>query len=471
MTDAADVLFAGIARQAELVREREVSPRELVEACLARIAHLDPDVNAFRVVLDERALAEADQADARRAAGDDRPLLGVPIAVKDVADVAGETTTHGTSAHGPPAARDAEVVRRLRAAGAIVVGKTHTPELAQWASTESATFGRTRNPWSLGHTPGGSSGGSGTAVAAGMVGAATASDGLGSIRIPAACCGLFGLKPQRGRVPLAPDDDHWHGLSVGGVLTRSVADTALYLDVVCDPSSPSRAPGASAPETYAEAASREPGRLRIVVATNPPPGARPAGRAVRRAVEATASLLGELGHEVEEGRIDYGTAGLRAIGRFLRGTYDDAASMPAPERLERRTRAVARRGALTSARAIARDRAGETARAGRLGSVLAGNDVLLMPTIAAPAAEIGVFEGLGATRTLLHEALRWPGAFTPPWNYSGQPAAAVPAGFDDDGLPLSVQLVAPANGEPTLLSLAAQLEAARPWAHHRPPVA
>ncbi len=226
MSDAADLVFAGIARQAALVRSGQISSRELVEACLGRIARLDPALNAFRVVLGERASAEAAQADARRGAGDERPLLGVPVAVKDVADVAGETTTHGTGAHGPAAVRDSELVRRLRAAGAVIVGKTHTPELALWGFTESATFGVTRNPWSPDRTPGGSSGGSGAAVAAGMVGAASASDGLGSIRIPAACCGLFGLKPQRGRVPLAPDDDHWHGLSVAGVLTRSVLDIA-----------------------------------------------------------------------------------------------------------------------------------------------------------------------------------------------------------------------------------------------------
>ena len=191
MSDAADLVFAGIARQAALVRSGQISSRELVEACLGRIARLDPALNAFRVVLGERASAEAEQADARRGAGDERPLPGVPVAVKDVADVAGETTTHGTGAHGPAADRDSELVRRLRAAGAIIVGKTHTPELAL----------------------------------AGMVGAATASDGSARSAFPRPAW-LFGLNPQRGRVPLAPDDDHWHGLSVAGVLTRSVLDIA-----------------------------------------------------------------------------------------------------------------------------------------------------------------------------------------------------------------------------------------------------
>ena len=466
MTGAADLVFAGIARQAELVRSGEISSRELVEACLGRIASLDPSLNAFRVVLGERALAEAAQADARRAAGDERPLLGVPVAIKDVVDVAGETTTHGTGAHGPPPARDAELVRRLRAAGAVVVGKTHTPELALWGFTESATFGVTRNPWALERTPGGSSGGSAAAVAAGMVGAASASDGLGSIRIPAACCGLFGLKPQRGRLPLAPDEDHWHGLSVAGVLTRSVLDTALFLDVASE-----GAGGAGGgDETFVAAAHRAPGPLRIVVALNPPPAALRASEDVRRAVEETAQLLRGLGHEVVEGPIDYGDAGIRAIGRFLRGARDDAARLPSPRRLERRTRATARLGSLVPAAAIARERASEAARARRLNSVLEGRDVLLMPTIAAPAAEIGLYEGIGALGTLAGEALRWPGVYTPPWNLSGQPAAAVPAGLDRRGLPLSVQIVCHSGDEATLLSLAAQLEAERPWADRRPPV-
>jgi amidase len=461
MTDA-ELAFAGIARQAELVRAGEVSSAELVGACLERIARLDGELNAFRVVLAERATAEAAQADARRAAGDERPLLGVPIAIKDVFDVAGEVTAHGTRHRGAPAARDAELVERLRAAGAIVVGKTHTPELAQWGVTESAAFGVTRNPWRLDRTSGGSSGGSAAAVAAGMVGAASASDGLGSIRIPAACCGLFGLKPGRGLVPLAPDDDHWHGLSVAGAVTRSVLDSALFLDVVAD------APGGGA-ESFVAAAGRAPGGLRIVVADNAPPGARAASEPVVGAVDETARLLASLGHSVTEGRIDYGLGVLRAIGRFLRGVRDEAKELGAWRDLERRTRGVARLGSLIPADAIARERADEPAIARRLGSVLDGHDVLLMPTIAAPAAEVGPFEGFGAIRTLAGEALRWPGAFTPAWNLSGHPAAAVPAGFDGAGLPLSVQLVGRPGDEATLLGLAAQLEAERPWADARPP--
>src|SRR5438477_3569064 len=228
--DASELAYAGIARQAELIAAGELSARELVQVYLDRIGRYDWRLNAFRVVLAERARLQADQADARRGAGETRALLGVPIAVKDDIDVAGEVTAWGTNAHGAPAQADAEVVRRLREAGAVIIGKTNVPELTIWPFTESATFGVTRNPWDRQRAPGGSSGGSAAAVAAGLVGAALGSDGAGSIRIPSAWCGLFGLKPQRDRVPVAPKRAPWHGLSVNGVLTRSVADTALFLD-------------------------------------------------------------------------------------------------------------------------------------------------------------------------------------------------------------------------------------------------
>jgi amidase len=484
--DAAELVFAGSARQAELVRTGAVSSRELVEACLERIARLDPLLNAFRIVLAERALAEAAQADARRAAGDERPLLGVPIAVKDVTDVAGELTTHGTSAHGGPAERDSELVRLLRAAGAVIVGKTHTPELAQWAMTESATFGMTRNPWRQDRTPGGSSGGAAAAVAAGMVGAAHGTDGLGSIRIPAACCGLFGLKPQRGRIPLAPDEDHWHGLSVAGPLARSVLDAALFMDAVAgsdgatgtsaigggdaDAAGGGLALGTSSPAgPFAAAARRRPDRLRIACALNSPPGLRRPHEWVAQAVRDTADVLRGLGHEVRERRIDYSTAGIRAVGRYLRGIHDDAASLPHARRLEHRTRSMARLGSLIPPQAIARERAREAARARRVGSALEGHDLLMMPVLLRQPAELGSWEGRGAARTVTG-MLGFAGPLTSPWNMTGQPAAAIPAGFDPDGLPLSVQLVARPHDETTLLSLAAELEAERGWADLRPPV-
>src|SRR3954470_16320239 len=234
--DSLDLAYAGVARQAALVRSGEVSPVELVELHLRRIERLDPRLNAFRVVFAERALTEARLAEGRRGAGEERPLLGVPVAIKDNVDVAGEHTSMGSHAYGPPAQADAEVVRRLKAAGAIVVGKTMLSELAIWPWTEPAAWGMTRNPWGIDEiTAGGSSGGSASAVAAAMVPGAYASDGGGSIRIPAAVNGLYGLKPQRGRVSLMPDAQHWHGLSQIGGVPRRVADTALWLDAVAGP--------------------------------------------------------------------------------------------------------------------------------------------------------------------------------------------------------------------------------------------
>ena len=249
-----DVAFVGLAGQIELVRSGAVSARELVEMSLRRIERIDPELNSFAAVYGERALHEADEADARVARGDLAPLIGIPIAVKDEIDIAGEVTSRGTGAYTTRAPTDAEVVRRLRAAGAIVIGKTKMPELGLWPFTESITWGVTRNPWDLERTPGGSSGGSAAAVAAGLVPAALAVDGAGSIRIPAACCGLFGLKPQRDRVPMTPHFANGVQWVVFGTLTRSVVDTGLMLDVLS-----TQSPG------FAQATRTQPGSLRVGV--------------------------------------------------------------------------------------------------------------------------------------------------------------------------------------------------------------
>ena len=467
--DAAELVFAGIARQAELVRSGEVSSRELVEACLARIDRLDSQLNAFRVVFAERAVAEADQAQARLKAGEDRPLLGVPIAIKDNVDVAGEVTTHGTGAHGGPATEDAEVVRRLRGAGAILIGKTHLPELAIWGFTESATFGVTRNPWAPDRTPGGSSGGSAAAVAAGLVGAGQASDGAGSIRIPAACCGLFGLKPQRGRVPLAPLLEHWHGLSVIGVVTRTVADTALFLDVTAGPGETGASGPPPPPHPFMEAAPRPPGRLRIAVSTRPPLVAR-VEDSVREPLQRTAELLRSLGHEVRERDPDWGQIGNNVVARYLRGIHDDVEAMPHPRRLERRTRSMARLGKLVAPPLLRKALADEAADAARVNALFDDHDVLLTPVLVRAPVEVGRWEGRGALATLTGIASTFAGPFTSPWNATGQPAAAVPAGLDRDGVPQSVQLIGRPGDEATLLSLAAQLEAETGWPDLRPPL-
>jgi amidase len=450
-----ELAFAGLARQAELVRAGEVSARELVEVYLERIARLDPELNAFLTVAGERALAEADQADARRRAGDERPLLGVPVAIKDEVDVAGEVTTLGTSARGgEPARQDSEVVRRLRAAGAIPLGRTNVPELTQWPFTESISHGITRNPWDPDRSPGGSSGGSAAAVAAGLVGGALGSDGAGSIRIPAACCGLFGLKPQRGRVPYP---DHWHGMSVLGPITRTVADAALFLEVT------------TSKGAFVEAAKATslPTRLRIALSAKPP-APQPIAKECRQAAQDIADTLSDLGHHVEERDPAYGATVVDMVARYLRGIHDDAHATPRPDRLERRTRGMARLGGLVPASFVERSRSDEAERVRALLALWDDIDVLLTPALAAPPLPIGRYEGRSALYTFNGVARFTP--FTGIWNLTGQPACVVPAGLTTAGLPVGVQLVGRPNGEATLLSLAAQLEAERPWADRRPPI-
>jgi len=453
--DRRELAFAGVARQAELVRAGEVTPRELVETALERISALDPQLNCFRVVFAERALREADDAGRRVQAGEDLPLLGVPIAVKDDTPVGGEPKVCGSNAHGDPEPEDAEFVRRLRAAGAIVVGITRTPELAAWPFCETAQGGITRNPWNLERTSGGSSGGSATAVAAALVPAATASDGAGSIRIPAACTGLFGLKTTRGAVTTAPAEEIFAGLSVYGFLTRSVADAALLYEVVTG-------------KPYVAAAQQDPPRLRVALSTRIPPGSSARLHAEwRGAAEATAQLLRSLGHAVTEREPAIGPVGLNVVARYLAGINAEARTVAHPERLEPRTRGLARLGRMM-ARPAARARRLEGSDAARVNAIFDEVDIVLGPTLARAPLAIGRYEGRGAAYTL-NGALRWV-PFNGVWNHVGNPAAAVPAGFDAQGLPLSVQLVARHGDEATLFSLAHELEVARPWADARPPV-
>jgi amidase len=268
-----DLAFAGVARLGELLGAGQVTPRELAEFYLARIERLNPALRAFISVRAERALEEADAALKRLQDGERTPLLGMPVAVKDNVDVAGEVTTHGTGRHPAVATADSEVVRRLRVAGAVILGKTALCELAAYGHfTGSATYGVTRNPWNLDRSPGGSSGGSAAAVAAGMVPVALGSDGGGSIRIPSAFCGLFGLKPQRGRVPLAPLADHWYGCTVLGGIGRTVLDVATFDDAISAAPDSKLEPGGS----LADAARRE-SQVSSHPRSRSPPSSRPRG--------------------------------------------------------------------------------------------------------------------------------------------------------------------------------------------------
>jgi len=464
------VAFAGAAKQAEMVRAGEVSPRELVEVSLRRIERLDPTLNCFRRVFAEKALLEAEQAEARVSAGEERPLLGVPIAVKDEFAVAGEVTTWGTDGFDEPAKEDAEMVRRLREAGAIVVGLTLLPEMAICGFTESATYGVTRNPWNPQRTPGGSSGGSAAAVAAGLVPIAAAGDGAGSIRIPAASCGLFGLKVTRGRVSLAPELEGWDGLTVAGCVSRTVLDTALWLDVVSGGSEEPEAPPPPA-RPFVESAKTPPGRLRVAWSTKPPRAMAPptVSEEVERAVAEAAETLRSLGHEVERKDPEWGRISDNISARYLHGIAETVDAVPHPERLERRTRGFHRLGKAVPGAIVGKARGpGREADRARIEQIFDSHDVLLMPTIGGTALPVRRWEGRGAIRTALGMSRFYP--FCVPWNHLGNPAMAVPFGFGADGMPLSVQIIGRRGDESTLLSLAAQIEAERPWADRRPPV-
>ena len=458
--------FAGPGALADLVRSGQVQSRELVELFLRRIEALNPELNAFRTTIPEEALAAA------ATASTDGPLAGVPIAVKGDTAVAGQVTTYGSKSYGAAERDDAEIVRRLRAAGAIPVGITNVPELTIFPWTASDATGITRNPWDLTRTPGGSSGGSAAAVAAGMVPGATGSDGGGSIRIPAACCGLVGMKPTRGRVSKMPPGEHWLGLSTFGPLARTVSDSALMLDAM---------QGAIAGDAfslplftgrYVDAAAEAPGRLRVAVSRKIPPGLIASlSNDQRGGFDQTAALLADLGHDVIERDPSYGMAGLVFTQTWVRGIYEDTLNVPDRSQLEPITRRMAATGRVLVPDRRARRLRG-AARARTTTRILAlwdQVDVLMTPGLAstAIAAEGGYGGGANRAFNIAARFTPWTAAF----NVTGQPAVAIPAGFGSDGLPLSVQLVGRIGAEDTLYSLAGQIEAARPWADRWPPLA
>ena len=463
--DSIDLAFAGAAEQARLLATGAVTAPALTDLYLDRIARLDPELRAYRVVFADAARAAAADAQERLDAGERLPLLGVPVAIKDDVDVAGEVTTYGSTAHGPAPTRDSEVVRLLREAGAVILGKTAVPEMMLWPFTETVSYGATHNPWDLSRTPGGSSGGSGAAVAAGLASMALGSDGAGSIRIPSTWCGLYGIKPQRDRVPTAPHEDAWCGLSVYGPLAHTVEDAALFLDVTCDKSMPGPEGG------FVRAASRPPNRLRIALSTKvPPPLTAHRDAEQRAAVHQAGQVLRELGHDVVVRDFDYPASAVygQVLPRMFRGAYNDIRTLPHPERLDSRTRGAARIGRLFSDVRMAKIRAAEADLAARMEAIFDDVDVVITPGAATGPSRIGAYRRLGAVATLALVSARVP--FFAMFNATGQPAAVVPWGLDRQGLPLSIQLVGKPFDEATLLALSAELEADRPWAHRRPSV-
>ena len=472
-------MFLPALEQARLVRDGEVSARELVEASLDAIEALNGELNAFVLVTAEEALAAADKVQA----GDPRPFAGVPIAVKDlVALTAGVRTTFGMHASGDYVpTEDTHTYRRLRESGAIMVGKTNTPEMGILPVTEPERFGPTRNPWNTTRTPGGSSGGSAAAVAAGMTGIGYANDGGGSIRIPASCCGLVGLKPSRGRVSVGPTwTELVAGFAVEGVVSRTVADTAAALDVMSglEAGDPYWAPPPSAP--FAEAVGRDPGNLRVAVMTDSPNGV-PVHEHCAAATTETAELLESLGHEIVEQPFDFdGDAyvenfvkvWLAVTGDEMRDYEELFGHAVDRDKLEPLTRQMLE----TAEMVTATDYLHALGTLRKLSREIVGMwdnvDVLLTPTLAQPPIEIGALkpgDDEPPIQMLLNSAAFVP--FTPVWNVTGQPAMSVPMVQSPDGLPIGVQIVGAPAREDVLLSLASQLEAARPWALRRPELA
>nr|WP_245906220.1 amidase [Mycolicibacterium palauense] len=459
--------FPTLTDQLYRMASGSVTSQELTRRALRAIAESQPSLNAFRVVLDASATAEAAEADRRRGAGDRSPLLGVPIAVKDDVDIAGVPTAFGTHGWVNPATSDAEVVRRLRAAGAVIVGKTNTCEFGQWPFTSGPGFGHTRNPWSREHTPGGSSGGSAAAVAAGLVAAAIGSDGAGSVRIPAAWTNLVGIKPQRGRISTWPLPEAFNGITVNGVLARTVADAALVLDAVSGnvDGDRHRPPPVSVSDHVGMAA----GSLRVAVSTRFPfTGMRATLHPeIEAALHGVADRLRGLGHTVLEGNPDYGVSlSWNFLSRSTAGLLDWADRVGGAVDLDRRTTANMLMGRALSQRVLGRARAREAALQRRIGSVFSAVDVFLAPTTAQPPPRVTAFDGLGANATDRKMIAACPGCW--PWNVLGWPSINVPAGFTSEGLPIGVQLMGPANSEPLLVSLAAELEATAGWSAHEP---
>lgn len=439
LPDSNDLCALSASEQARAVRSGELRPRELVEASLARIRQIDPMLNCVRTTRDDAALAEADIVESRVRAGEDLPLAGVVTAVKDNWPIAGEISASGTASPESPAVQDSEVVKRLRTAGAVIVAITTMPELALWATTESPTFGVTRNPYDPSRSPGGSSGGSAAAVAASLVALAQGDDGGASIRVPAACCGLVGLKPQRGRIPTDPFTDRWYGLSHIGFLARDADDAELAL---C--STTRDLPSVqSLSETH-------------IAMTLKPPLPVPVSAEVKAATCSVAERLADLGHRVEEVKPEWGFLAPAIFPRYLAAAAQEHAALVDPSATDRRTRVLAGIGSAVPDWMRARAHAAEPRHRERLNSMFGDADVLLTPTTTTTAPAAGELLARGAPNAFARMSAFI--AFTAPWNLTGQPAISVPAGFDEHGVPIGAQLVARPGREDVLLTLAKALE-------------
>lgn len=469
-----DLLLRSAVELAALVRAGELSARELVEASLRRIDDLQPRLGAFTHVAHDAALADAQAIPP----ADPRPFAGVPIAIKDNRAVRGMPLTMCSDLFGEFApGYDAYLVRRLREAGFVIVGKTAMPEMGILPTTEPRRFGPARNPWNPERTPGGSSGGSAAAVAGGMVPLAHGNDGGGSIRIPAACCGLVGLKPARGRVSVGPDGGHSY-LVCDGILTRTVEDTAQVLDVLAGPE-PGDATWAPPPPAagYTALSQVDPGRLRIGLALTPPLDDASVDPVCEQAARDAATLLESLGHHVQEIAAPWSGLNLlpdftRAFGPLISFTTwlggQIAGREPVIDDVEPLTWALwehdRRQDTITYLSAQYRLESVARSIVQKLGEY----DVVLTPALAQRPVAIGEIHGLGPDPMVQYRKSGYFTPFTAIVNVTGQPAIAVPLYHGEDGLPTAVQLIGPPAREEVLLGLAMQLEAALPWADRSP---
>ncbi|THD62091.1 amidase [Phenylobacterium sp.] len=446
---------------AGLVARREVSPDELLDAAVSRMAAVNPQINAVTMDLTDRARAEPAEHGA---------LRGVPFLLKDLgAALAGTPTTMGSRLMAESVApADSAITTAYKAAGLSIFGKTNTPEFGLWPMTESELLGVCRNPWDLGRTPGGSSGGAAAAVAAGIVPAAHASDGGGSIRTPASCCGLFGLKPSRGRVSFAPLGEGWGGASIQHAVTRSVRDSAALLDATCRPQSGDPYFLSPPERPFVEEVEREPGRLRIafMAGAMQAPGIDPE---CAEAVRQTARLCEDLGHAVEERAIPGDVAAMaQAAGQVISASIAANLDAHAERRgksidngeIETFTMATYRRGSAVTASAYVRALTAIHAYTRAQAELFESYDVLLLSTLGSPAIPIGwILEDPAVAAERLFAFMPNTQAF----NNTGQPAMTVPLAWSQSGLPIGLQFVARMGGEATLFRLAGQLEQARPW--------
>jgi amidase len=464
-----DLPFLPALEQADLVRTKQISPTELVNEYLERIEKFDQTLNSYVTLLGEQALDQAAEAERRLGSDDLPPFHGVPISIKDLNEVAGVRTTSSTKTHADRVAQeDDSTVRRIKESGFIIMGKTNTPEFGLFPMTESELNGVCRNPWDTDRTPGGSSGGAAAGVAAGLAPIAQGSDGGGSIRIPSSCCGLFGIKPSRGRVSSAPKmGESLSGLSTNGPIARTVADAAAMLDVIAgyETGDPYWAPEPERP--FAQEVGADPGRLRVAFTAENPLGS-PVDPDCLAALQSTCELLQSLGHTVEEAKPEWDDPNASSFFVTIWATLTVPYGIPS-DQMEPLNRTLTELAESTPSTKFVESKNGIHKLSREIVAFWDEFDLLVTPTLALPPIPVGwIHEEEDPWQQFVRSGLF--AAFTPIVNLTGQPAVSVPLYWNEAGLPIGTQIVGRPADEATLFRISAQLEEARPWAERRPPV-